>query len=160
MTNKGAKLKRQIHGVKPLGEVRGSELVFKDRQTEREFPCRENFKRRFGFWDKSWVCVFHTIRGYQGLFESSVMLSAPPETLDTKESQLIPRLNVWCMSKEPGSSPQLILQSSPSLLYFVLFWSVKTSAATTEPVITVTILIIVSIDSSNTACHHCQSLLH
>lgn len=30
----------------------------------------------------------------RGLLESSVMFSAPAETLDTKESRLIPRLNV------------------------------------------------------------------
>lgn len=30
-----------------------------------------------------WLCFFHTIRGYQGLFESFVMFSAPIETLFT-----------------------------------------------------------------------------
>lgn len=40
-------------------------------QAEREL-LRENLKQ-FGFWGKFSVFFFHTTRGYQGLFESSVM---------------------------------------------------------------------------------------
>lgn len=61
-------------------------------QTEREL-VRENLKQ-FGFWGKFSVCFFHMIRGYQSLFESSLMFSVPTETLDRKESPLIPWLNV------------------------------------------------------------------
>lgn len=57
-------------------------------QTEREL-LRENLKP-FGFQGKFSVCFFHMIRGYQGLFESSVMFSVPTEMLDRKESPLIP----------------------------------------------------------------------
>lgn len=46
-------------------------------------------------------------------------------------------------------SPQLMHQSCSAWLYFMLFLSVKISAATTQPIITVTILIIVFIDLSD-----------
>ena len=64
--------------------------MFKNRQ-------RENLRAKLqgeNFGGKSSVCFFHRIRDYRGLFKSRVMFPAPTETLDTKESQLIPWLNV------------------------------------------------------------------
>lgn len=130
-TNKKTTFKKADSVSETSGWVRGRELVVRERSLPAELLW-ENLRA------KSLFCSFHRIRGHQGSFGSSLVFSALTEMLDTKECQLMPRL-----------------QPCPPFLYVMLFSNGKSS--TTQTIITPTILIINFIYSSKFARHDCHS---